>query len=276
MNSTLPRISVITPSYNQAAFLERTIRSILDQNYPNLEYIIIDGGSTDGSVDIIKRYSSQLTFWESVPDRGQSNAINKGLQRATGDWICWQNSDDVFYSGAFEVLAEAVQKNPNLDLVIGDVKLINEMDDVIRPMRYVRPTYKSLLAEGMVLTNQAAFWRNSIHKEIGWLDESLHYGFDYEWFLRVLRFTNASYHISEFLGALRFHSETKTSLNQDKFKMEYSKILEGRVLCNFDKCFYKMRRLILTLLDGNVDYVFNGLKRRINTLHSKKSFECLK
>ncbi len=271
MSVSLPRITVITPSFNQSAFLERTILSVLNQGYPNLEYIIIDGGSTDGSVDIIKRYSSQLAFWESVPDRGQSHAINKGLQRATGDWICWQNSDDIFYPKAFETLAKTIQKNPKLELVIGDIKLIDELDNLIRPMCYVRPTYKSLLAEGMVLTNQAAFWRNSIHKEIGWLDESLHYGFDYEWFLRILRFTNATYHIPKFLGALRFHSETKTSLNQDKFKLEYAKILEGRSLNAFEKYGYKIRRLFLTLVDGKVSYVFSGFIRRMIALASKKS-----
>lgn len=271
MSISLPRITVITPSYNQSAFLERTILSVLDQGYSNLEYIIIDGGSTDGSVDIIKRYSSQLAFWESVPDRGQSHAINKGLQRATGDWVCWQNSDDIFYPKAFETLAKTIQKNLKLELVIGDIQLIDELDNLIRPMCYVRPTYKSLLAEGMVLTNQAAFWRNSIHKEIGWLDESLHYGFDYEWFLRILRFTNASYHIPKFLGALRFHSETKTSLNQDKFKLEYAKILEGRSLSAFEKYGYKMRRLFLTLTDGKVSYVFSGFIRRMIALASKKS-----
>lgn len=273
MNTLLPRITVITPSYNQVEFIERTILSILDQGYPNLEYIIIDGGSTDGSVDIIKRYSNQLAYWESVPDRGQSHAINKGLQRATGDWVCWQNSDDIFYPKAFETLAKTIQENPNLNLIIGDVKLIDEVDKLIRPMRYVRPTYKSLLAEGMVLTNQAAFWRNSIHKEIGWLDESLHYGFDYEWFLRILRFTNASYHVPEFLGALRYHSETKTSLNQDKFKIEYSKILEGRALSCLEKYLFKIRRLFLTIADGNLNYVFNGLKRRMNALISEKTSE---
>jgi glycosyltransferase involved in cell wall biosynthesis len=262
MSAALPRITVVTPSYNQAAFLERTIISVLNQGYPNIEYIIIDGGSTDGSVDIIKRYSSQLTYWESTPDRGQSHAINKGLQRATGDWVCWQNSDDIFYPSTFLWASQAVKKNPQLDFIIGDINLIDEADNILRPMCYVKPTYESLLAEGMVLTNQAAFWRRAIHNEIGWLDESLHYGFDYEWFLRLLKYTNKSYHIPKLIGALRFHNETKTSLNQIKFKEEYAQILDGRSISNLKKYFYRVRRLLLTLSDGRLAYVFNGLKSR--------------
>lgn len=258
----MPSITVVTPSYNQAAYLERTILSVLNQGYPNLEFIIIDGGSTDGSVDIIKHYSSQLAYWESTPDRGQSHAINKGLQRATGDWVCWQNSDDVFYPSAFLLVAQAVQKSPQLDFIIGDINLIDEADNLIRPYCLVRPTYKSILAEGMVLSNQAAFWKRAIHNEVGWLDESLHYGFDYEWFLRLLKYTNKSYHISEFLGALRFHKETKTSLYQEKFKNEYSTILEDRKLSTSVKIFYKVRRLVLLLKYGRLDYVFKGLKFR--------------
>ena len=263
MNKSTPRITVITPSYNQAEFLERTIVSILNQGYPNLEYIVIDGGSTDGSVDVIKRYANQLAYWVSEPDRGQSHAINKGLQRATGDWVCWQNSDDIFYPLALTRMSHSVQQAPTLDLVIGDINLIDENDGLIRPQCYVKPTYGALVAEGMVLTNQAAFWRRSLHEEIGFLDENLHYGFDYEWFLRLLKHTNRSHHIPKKLGALRYHDQTKTSLNQALFSSEYAVILEGRFQPTYIKNLYKLRRLLLTLLNGQVGYVFNGLKTRL-------------
>jgi glycosyltransferase involved in cell wall biosynthesis len=259
----LPRITVITPSFNQAEFLERTILSVLNQGYPNLEYIIIDGGSTDSSVDIIHKYSEQLTWWVSEHDYGQSAAINKGLRRATGDWIAWQNSDDVFYPNCFAELVEQAELNPRAELIIGDMQIIDEQDKPIQDLRYVRPTYKSMLAEGMVLTNQAAFWRRSLHERIGYLNEALHYGFDYEWFLRVLNQTDQSRHVSSFWGGLRYHQATKTSLNQTKFDLEYSVIVEGRVPPVWLKAIYRLRRLILTLAYGHFSYVLRGIGRRL-------------
>lgn len=265
----LPRITVVTPSYNQAEFLERTICSVLDQDYPNLEYIIIDGGSSDGSVEIIKKYESRLDYWISEPDRGQSHAINKGLKRATGEWVAWQNSDDIYYQSAFLNVAKAIKKFPTSDLVIGDINLINENDDVIRDIRYVRPTKMAMLAEGMVLANQAAFWRRSLHEKVGLMDQSLHYGFDYEWFLRLLNVTLHTTHLPIILGALRYHSDTKTSNHQMLFDAEFEKILEGRVCPEWKKYYYQFRRVLLTIAAGHYLYVYNGIKRRL-TLSFKK------
>lgn len=262
MTLSWPRITIITPSFNQATFLERTILSVLEQKYPNLEYIVIDGGSSDGSVDIIRKYENRLAFWVSEPDLGQAHAINKGLKRATGDWVSWQNSDDIFYLEAFMRVAQTAIQYTQAQLIIGDINLIDEQDSVIREMRYVRPTYESLLAEGMVLTNQAAFWRRSLHARIGWLDESLHYGFDYEWFLRVLRETNQAVHIPRALGALRYHDATKTNLSAALFAEEYHSILGGRIVPGWKKSIYQARRMLLTLANGNFAYVLRGIKRR--------------
>ncbi|OGU20188.1 MAG: glycosyl transferase [Hydrogenophilales bacterium RIFOXYD1_FULL_62_11] len=262
MSQHYPRISVITPSFNQAQFLERTMCSVLDQGYPNLEYIVIDGGSTDGSVEIIQKYADRLAYWVSESDRGQAHAINKGLERATGDWVGWQNSDDIFYPDAFMQVVQAAIRYPQAELIIGDMNLIDELDKVIRELIYVRPTYESLLAEGMVLSNQAAFWRRSLHARIGWLNESLHYGFDYEWFLRVLRETEHAVHVQECLGALRYHDATKTSRSQTLFDEEYRGILAGRGQPGWKKNLYRARRMLLTLADGHFSYVLRGIKRR--------------
>ena len=265
MNSSmpeLPRMTVITPSFNQAEFLDRTIRSVLDQNYPNLEYIIVDGGSTDGSVDIIRKYENRLAYWVSEPDRGQSHAINKGLQRATGDWVGWQNSDDVYFPETFFQLAAAANRWPLSNLIIGDMQLIDQEDKLIRDLRYVTPTYSALIAEGMVLCNQAAFWRRTLHEKIGYLNENLHYGFDYDWFLRILRESNHARHVANFWGALRHHDSTKTSMNQPKFDEEFQFILQGRELSPWVKSFYKARRLFLTLRYGHFAYILRGIFRR--------------
>jgi glycosyltransferase involved in cell wall biosynthesis len=260
-NSSLPRITVVTPSFNQEQFLERTILSVINQDYPNLEYIIVDGGSTDGSVELIKKYEKYLTYWVSERDDGQSQAINKGLKRATGDWLAWQNSDDIFYPGAFHSLANAIRVNRQSSLIIGNMNLIDEQDHVINDLKYVKPTYQSLLAEGMVLTNQAAFWRRSLHDKIGYLDEELHYGFDFEWFLRVLQIGKAA-HVNKTWGGLRMHSQTKTSRYQILFDKEYAKIREGREATQFQIRLHQLRRLYLMLLRGDIDYVTRGLKRR--------------
>jgi glycosyltransferase involved in cell wall biosynthesis len=255
-----PRITVITPSFNQAMYLERTISSVLDQGYPNLEYIIIDGGSVDGSVDIIRKYEPYLTYWVSERDNGQVDAINKGLRRATGEWVAWQNSDDIYYPHAFGELAEAIRKQPKASLISGDLMLIDQNDRKIRDVRYITPDYHALLAEGMLIANQASFWRRDLHERIGYLDERYHCSFDYEWFLRVAEHAKG-FHVRSVWGALRYHDETKTSNLADRFITEQKQILEGRSMPEWSRVIYKLRRLCLMLGEGQYDYVFRGLRR---------------
>ena len=258
-----PKITVITPSYNQADFLERTICSVLGQNYPNLEYIVIDGGSSDGSLDVIKKYAEQLSYWVSEPDSGQAHAINKGLKMATGEWVCWQNSDDIFYPECFKQLMLAARRYPHADLIIGNMQLIDEHDQPIRELKYVKPTYRSLLAEGMVLTNQAAFWRRKVHSKAGFLDEKLDCGFDYEWFLRLHSKNSKAAHINSLWGGLRIHADTKTNQRQHIFHQEYQQILAGRRVPGVVKKLYQFRRLCLTLRNGEIGYVVRGSFRRL-------------
>lgn len=236
--------------------------SILDQRYPNLEFIIIDGGSTDGSVELIKKYQKYLAYWISEKDNGQAHAINNGLKRATGDWVAWQNSDDIFYPGTFYALADAARKNTQSSLIIGNMNLIDEEDEVINDLKYVTPTYQSLLAEGMVLTNQAAFWRRNIHEKVGYLDENLHYGFDFEWFLRVLKNSRAT-HVNQTWGGLRMHSQTKTAQFQELFDQEYAQIREGRQVSTVQLRLHQLRRLSLMLARGDLPYILRGIRRRL-------------
>jgi len=258
----LLRLTIITPSFNQVRYLERTILSVLNQDYPNLEYIIVDGGSTDGSVDIIRKYSDKLAWWVSEPDLGQTDAINKGLRRATGEWVAWQNSDDIFYPGAFHDMASTAAKQPEAGLIIGDIMLVDEHDRPLRDIRYVTPSYNAMRAEGMLIANQAAFWRRGLQENIGLLDDTFHCSFDYEWFLRLTRHA-ASVHVPRIWGALRLHDETKTSRKARMFQEENNRILLGREMPDWLKPLYKLRRLVLMLGQGQLSYVLRGISRRV-------------
>lgn len=258
-----PKVSIVMPSFNQADFIERSIQSVLNQDYPNIELIVIDGGSTDGSVEIIKQYASKLAYWVSEPDEGQAQAINKGITKATGEWIGWQNSDDLFAPNAITEMVACALKNPKADLVIGDMAMIDTQDQKIRNIRYIRPTYRSILAEGMVLTNQSAIWRRKIHQEIAYLNEDLHFGFDYEWFLRILKSYTAA-HVPMVLGYLRMHPQTKSSLQQPQFIKEYELIWQGRRPNKLIRTFYKARRYSIHVLKGQFSHLIEQTKYFFN------------
>jgi glycosyltransferase involved in cell wall biosynthesis len=264
INKDYPKISIITPSYNQGDFLEKTIISVLSQNYPNLEYIIIDGGSTDGSVDIIKKYQNKLFYWESVIDKGQSHAINKGFALSTGEWIAWQNSDDIYMPNSLFEIADIINRTSrHVNLLIANIYLIDENDLILSDLNYVKPTYMSILHEGMVLANQAAFWRREIFNTVGMINENLHYNFDYEWFIRILRNKNKARHLNKYVGALRMHNNTKTAKRPEMFAIEKALIIEGRFYIKYLKFFYILRRAFLLIAMGNYKYVLRGINKQI-------------
>lgn len=255
-----PKISIITPSFNQKDFLEKTILSIINQQYSNFELIIIDGGSTDGSVDIIKKYENYIYYWISEKDAGQTSAINKGLKMATGDWVCWQNSDDIFIDGCFNELADVVNINPELNLIFGNLILIDHNDNIIRKINYVQPTFNSIFHEGMVISNQCAFWKRTIHDKIGFLNENFSYAFDFEWFLRLSRLDKIK-HINSYWGAFRIQPNAKTVVYPENYKSEFQ-IIKNSYKKKFNlKFLFKLRRLVLTIFSGNLDYIYKSLFR---------------
>jgi len=183
--SPWPRVSIVTPSYQQAPFLEETIRSVLLQGYPDLEYLIIDGGSSDGSVEIIRRYEPWLTYWVSEPDEGQSEALNKGFQRATGAIVAWLNSDDWYLPGILpERVAEFVY-DPTLALVYGDCHRVNEAGERINTWRTGPLTASSLLMDGPQIPQQSTFIRAAALSAVGGIDRRLHYVMDFTLWLRL-------------------------------------------------------------------------------------------
>jgi len=219
------KISIITPSYNQAAFIERTIQSVLEQNYPDLEYIVMDGGSTDGTVEILKKYSDRI-IWKSEKDHGQSDAINKGLKMATGDIVAYLNSDDTYEPGALQRVAEFFKNNPDAEWAYGKCKIINENDREIRKpitayknLLSKKYSYKKLLAENFI-SQPAAFWKRQIHSEIGFFDENEHFCMDYEFWLRIGQKYPAGV-IDGYLANFRYHANSKSGgVNKKQFQDE--------------------------------------------------------
>jgi glycosyltransferase involved in cell wall biosynthesis len=208
--ASLPRITVVTPSYNQGQFLEQTIDSVLGQNYPNLEYIVIDGGSTDNSVEIIRKYTGRLAFWVSEKDKGQSDAINKGFRRATGAIMAWLNSDDLYCDGALVRVAEFFGKHPEYGAVIGDLETIDKDSHFVDMKKVVPVTFKRTLYSGCAVPQPSTFWTRKAWEATGELDANLHYLLDYEFFLRMqakgIWFGQLKWPLAQF----RLHRNSKT------------------------------------------------------------------
>ena len=179
-----PRVSIVTPSFNQAQFLEQTIRSVLQQGYPNLEYLVMDGGSTDGSVEVIQRHARQLAYWVSEADGGQADAVNKGWRRASGSILAYLNSDDLYLPGVVARVVEFLADHPDVDVVYGALQMIDVQG---APLELTQPPPKATFAWLLrrPLPQPTVFLRRSVLDRIGLFDPTLHYVFDWELFLRA-------------------------------------------------------------------------------------------
>jgi len=204
-----PRVSIVTPSYNQGAFLEETIRSVLLQGYPNLEYLIIDGGSTDASVEIIRRYEPWLTYWTSAPDGGQSEAINKGFGRTNGEILCWLNSDDVYEPGVFGFIAEYFIMYEDCLLLYGNGSYIDESGSKTGRCEWIHPFNRKELLTSNFILQPSAFWHRCLWESVGALDVSRHWAMDWEWFIRATSRVEPHY-ISADLARFRITANCKT------------------------------------------------------------------
>jgi len=206
-----PKISIVTPSYNQAEFLERTILSVLNQNYPNLEYIIIDGGSTDGSVEIIKKYEKYLTYWVSEKDQGMYDAINKGLKIASGEILAYINSDDLYMSDTFHSVIEYFQKNPETVLIYSDCVFIDEDGNYMYTYRFLPfKLYRYGAISWSSIAQPTTFWRNIIHKSGIYFDESFRMVGDFDFYLRVGQQFQIDY-VRKNFAMFRLHKRSQTA-----------------------------------------------------------------
>jgi glycosyltransferase involved in cell wall biosynthesis len=224
VTSLWPRITIITPSYNQAQFLEETIRSVLLQGYPNLEYIIIDGGSIDGSVDIIKKYEPWFSYWVSEPDRGQSHAINKGWERSTGEILSYINSDDLLVPGVLFRVADLYQRYPQAGFFHGTTQVFegNRQEKFIFGSRF---SIESILTTGInPVAQPSTFINNYVLNKVGVLDENLHMAMDRDLWIRIgLKFQTIF--IDEVWSLHRYGEYTKTDKFQELAKTEHLYIL---------------------------------------------------
>ena len=227
--SDFPLVSIVTPSYNQARFLEATLRSVLEQDYPSIEYLVVDGASSDGSVDILRRYADRLTWWVSEADSGQAEAVNKGFRRARGEIVGWLNSDDVYLPGAVSAAVAAFRSAPETAVVYGNALSIDAEGRPFNVMRARQYSLTDLLAFN-IICQPAAFVRRSALELVGYLDPAYHMLMDHLLWLEMARLAPLVY-VPQTWAAARYHDQAKNRTRGVAFGQEARKIiaeLKGR------------------------------------------------
>ena len=216
-------VSIVTPSYNQAAYLEQTIRSVLDQDYPEIEYLVADGGSTDGSVEIIQRYASRLAWWCSEKDSGQAEAINKGMKRARGEIVAWLNSDDYYLPGAVAAAVQAFADHPKAVLVYGDMRAVDGENRTINLLRYRQLSLEDLLCF-QIIGQPAVFMRREAFEAVGGLNPAFHFMLDHQLWIKIAQ-QGPIVHVAQFWAAARYHLLAKNRAQATGFAREALSLL---------------------------------------------------
>lgn len=221
---TLPKLSIVTPSFNQAQYLEETILSVLQQKYESLEFIVIDGGSTDASVEVIHKYEDQLAFWVSEKDRGQAHALNKGLAQATGDFVAYINSDDFYLPGAFAAVMDYFRDHPECDWLCGDTLMFGEGQEDVVVSAIIPESAAHALSWAYKAPQPGMFWKRELLRE--GFDDRWRYCFDHELYVRLLLAGHECQHLPVTLAAYRLHPTSKTVAEGGLFDSEFDQIAE--------------------------------------------------
>lgn len=205
-----PKISIVTPSFNQGKFIEQTIKSVINQKYPNLEYFIVDGGSKDNSVEIIKKYEDKINGWVSEPDQGQSDAIMKGFNRCTGKLFCWVNSDDVLFPGCLDMIGRYYHENKHPDIITANIIYMDENDVITRFIRVPRQSRLFFFHGVWPATQPCIFYATEIFQKVGGVNRKLNLSMDIDLWVRLMKYEASMIHIPCYLGAFRWHQAAKT------------------------------------------------------------------
>ena len=240
------RITVVTPSFNQAQFLDQTIDSVLSQGYPNLEYIIIDGGSTDGSPDIIRRYEKHLAYWISEKDRGPADALAKGFSRGTGAILAYLNSDDIYLPGSLEAIAD-VMSDPAVDVAYGNMYWIDTTGCIIGEQRQTPFIPMGYLYGGATLQQPATFWKRDLYTQCGGIDASYHFAYDTDLFVRFAVRGARFKHVNRFVASFRIHSQSKSSTEFDLCRRELERLRQAYLPFPFHSLRARCVRAMTTL-----------------------------
>lgn len=219
-------ISLVTCSYQQGAFIEATMRSVLDQHYPALEYMVIDGSSSDGTVDIIRRYADRLSYWVSEPDRGQSDALIKGFARARGEIQGWLCSDDLLLPGALESVGRYFATHPEVEAVYGDALWIDAAGNHLRTKKESGFHRLAFMFDHNYIPQPSMFWRRSLYEKVGGLDPEFHLAMDFDLWERFSQVTRIA-HIPRYLSCMRFYPEQKTRALKPQGRVEDA-LIRGR------------------------------------------------
>lgn len=217
-------VSIITPSYNQAAYLEQTILSVLNQDFSRIEYILVDGASTDGSVEIIKKYAGKFSYWVSEKDRGQADAINKGFARATGDIVAWLNSDDYYLQGTVSAAVKVFEENPDAVLVYGNMLAVDEHGKTFNTLSYKQLTLEDLLCF-QIIGQPAVFMRRSALNKTSGLNPDFHFLLDHLLWIHIAK-QGKILHVDQTWSAARYHAEAKNRAKAAEFGREAFRILD--------------------------------------------------
>jgi glycosyltransferase involved in cell wall biosynthesis len=248
-----PLVSIVTPSFNQTRYIETTIRSVLEQEMPSIEYIIVDGGSNDGSVDVIRRYADKLAWWVSEKDKGQTDALNKGFSQAKGEILAWLNSDDTYEPGAVAAAVKYLSDHPEIGMVYADTNFIDEKGRVIGRFPAAQTDYRRLRQGYVHVPQQAAFFRAALWRQVGPLDPDFYFAMDYDLWVRLAKLAPVAYLPGQTWANFRLHTSGKTIAADDRCWPEMLKVhyRDGGSFFAPLVAKYYLRKLVAPLLSWN-------------------------